>query len=142
MQVIGFGFEKILAERKKEPKGKVNVKYDLKIEDVAKDSVSVIKDQEVVRFSFIFKVNYGPDFAEISLKGFVVLILGKNKLKEILKHWKKKKVPDDVRLPLFNFILTKCNLKALQLEEEIGLPTHIPLPKLRPKEAGNANYAG
>jgi peptidoglycan hydrolase CwlO-like protein len=30
--------------------------------------------------------------------------------------------------------LTKSNLKALQLEEEMNLPLHIPLPSLKPAD--------
>jgi len=33
--------------------------------------------------------------------------------------------------------MAKCNIKALQLEDELNLPTHIRLPRLA-KE--NANY--
>jgi len=35
-----------------------------------------------------------------------------------------------MRVPLFNFIMNKCNIKALYLEDEMGLPLHIPLPKI------------
>jgi hypothetical protein len=30
----------------------------------------------------------------------------------------------------FNFILDKCNIKSLHLAEELGIPLHIPLPRL------------
>ena len=35
-----------------------------------------------------------------------------------------------------NLILSRCNLKALQLEEELGLPQHAPPPRLvtQPKD--------
>jgi hypothetical protein len=52
----------------------------------------------------------------------------------VLKKWKNKKIEDEVRVPLFNLILTKCNLKALQFEEEFGLPTHIPFPRVSPQQ--------
>jgi hypothetical protein len=60
-------------------------------------------------------------------------------------EWKKNKVPDEIKLLVFNFVMTKCNLKALQLEEEFSLPPHIPLPKLTPeseRKETKANYAG
>jgi len=55
--------------------------------------------------------------------------------------WKNKKISDDIRMPLFNMILTKCNLKALQFEEEFALPTHVPMPRLSPQE-NNQSYVG
>jgi hypothetical protein len=57
-----------------------------------------------------------------------------SELKDILKKWKGKKLADETRIPLFNTILTKCNLKSLQLEEEFGLPTHIPMPRVQPPQ--------
>jgi hypothetical protein len=45
------------------------------------------------------------------------------------KLWKKKEMPNAMRLPIFNFILRKCTAKALTLQDELGLPTHIPLPR-------------
>ena len=32
-----------------------------------------------------------------------------------------------------NFIMEKCNLKSLQLEEDLALPWHVPLPKITDK---------
>ena len=45
--------------------------------------------------------------------------------------WKDKKMPDDFRNTLFNLILRKASLKALQLEEEMNLPIHMQLPTLK-----------
>ena len=53
------------------------------------------------------------------------------KIKEILKQWKNKKISEDFKIPLFNLILRKSNVKTLELEEEMGLPLHIPLPHLK-----------
>jgi len=50
--------------------------------------------------------------------------------KEVLKGWKDKETTDDFRIFLFNIILRKSNIKALQLEDELALPPHIPLPSL------------
>ena len=51
-------------------------------------------------------------------------------LKQFLDSWKDKKIPEHLRTSLFNFIMNKCNIKALFLEDELGLPLHIPMPKL------------
>ena len=139
MQVIGFNFEKISAERKKMPEGKVEIKSNINIKSITQDKIELIKDKDVLKFSFEFFVDYTPGIAELKFEGSVLIILEKDKVKDILKKWKTKKILDDIRLPLFNLIMTKSNLRALQLEEELGLPTHIPMPKLAPPQ-NNQGY--
>jgi hypothetical protein len=144
MQVIGFGFEKIQAERKnltKQGNQNININSNINIKNISQEQIDVVKDKPVIKFDFEFLVDYKPNFAELLFKGYVIMIVEKDDAKDILKKWKSKKVSDEIRLPLFNLILTKCNLRALQLEEELNLPTHIPLPRIKPQQ-DNANYTG
>ena len=142
MQIISFNFDKIKAEKKNPIKGKLEINSNINIKSINQEKLEMIKDQAAIKFEFVFVVDYKPNIAEISLEGSTILLADKDKGKEILKKWKNKKVPEDVRLPLFNVILTKSNLKALQLEEELNLPSHIPMPKLKPQEANKRTYAG
>jgi hypothetical protein len=144
MQVIGFNFKKISSERKKEKiEDKLEVKSNIEIENIDKEKVDLLKEEDILRFNFSFKIDYHPDFASLEFKGFALIILDPEQSKRILKSWKEKKVPDEIRIPLFNLILTKCNLRALQLEEELGLPTHVPLPRIAAQQQGaNTNYTG
>jgi len=143
MQIIGFNLEKISAERKNPIKGKLEISSNINIKEIKQEKIDIIKEQNPLKFNFKFTIEYKPKIAEIIFEGFVLVLFEKDKSKEITKKWKGKKISDDIRIPLFNFILTKCNVKALQLEEEFGLPTHIPLPTIRPQsEKGNARYAG
>ncbi len=139
MQLIGFNFTKISSERKKAPEGKLEIKSNININSIASEKIEMIKDKDVLKFSFEFKIDYTPEIASLLFEGFILSIVEKDKMKDILKKWKSKKISDEVRLPLFNTILTKCNLKALQLEEELGLPTHVPMPRLQP-QANNQGY--
>ncbi len=145
MRIIGFNFRKVSAERKKEIKGKLEIKTRMEIEKIEKEKLDIAG--EVLRFFFVYEINYEPNHATISFEG-TVLMKSDNKEDtiKILDDWKKSKVPDDIKLLVYNFVMTKCNLKALQLEEEFSLPPHIPLPKLTPqnekKEDNQANYAG
>lgn len=134
MQVIGFNFEKISAERKKMPEGKVEVKSNINIKSIVPDKIELIKDKDVLKFSFEFTIDYSPEIAKINFDGSVLIITEKDKTKDILKKWKTKKITDEIRVPLYNIILTKSNLKALQLEEELSLPTHVPMPRLAPPQ--------
>jgi len=130
MQVIGFNFKKISAERKKPAEGKIQVDSNIHIQEITSDKVELIQNKEILKFDFEFTISYSPNFAAISFEGSVLITLEKKESKDILKKWKEKKISDELKIPLFNLILTKSNLKALQLEEELGLPAHIPLPKL------------
>lgn len=139
MQVIGFNFTKISAERKKAPEGKIEIKSNINVKAIEPEKVELLKDKDVLKFSFEFSIDYNPSLANLQFEGFVLMMLEKSQAKEVQKKWKSKKIEDSVRLPLFNLILTKCNLKALQFEEEFGLPTHVPLPRLAPPQ-NNQNY--
>ena len=143
MQVISFNFEKIQAERK-QAKGTQNMQINsnINIKNITQEEISIVKDKPVLKFDFEFSVNYKPEIAEIVFRGFSLVLVEKDESKDILKKWKNKKISEEVRLPLFNLILTKCNLRALQLEEELNLPTHIPLPRIKPEQQKNQNYTG
>jgi len=57
------------------------------------------------------------------------------------ENWKKKEGNENVRLLVYNTILTKCSIKALQMESDLNLPSHLPLPKLAPAKQVT-NYTG
>jgi len=144
MKIINFSLSKISAEKNKTEKGKIEIKSKIDLKDVKEESIS-ISSNKAINLSFSYSVEYTPKFGKIELEGNVIMLAESNETESIMKEWKKKQIPDTMKTPLFNFIMTKCNLKALQLEEELGLPTHIPMPKFsvgKPKEGKNPDYAG
>ena len=134
MPFIGFNFDKIEASKNvSEVKGNINVKHTLNIIDVIKEEVNLDKKQEVLKFVFEFKLNYEPNIGIISLGGNMMFLEDNKKMKTILEGWKKdKKLPKEITQNLFNTILTKANIKALNLSQDINLPPHLPLPNLKP----------
>ncbi|MBX4196500.1 hypothetical protein KW805_02850 [Candidatus Pacearchaeota archaeon] len=138
MQIIGFNFTKIVATKEGSFSAaslKTNPTINVEFTSIEKDKLDLLKDNEIVRVSFKFSVAYGesrdkPD-AEILMEGFIVLSLDKNQSKDILKNWKKKMVAPPLQMNLSNIVLKRCTIKALVLEEELNLPTHIRLPQLR-----------
>ena len=141
MPFIGFNFDKIEAFRNKdELKGNINVKHTLNIIDVKQQEVSVDKKQEVLKFIFEFKLDYEPEIGAINIIGNMMYIDDIKRMKEVLQEWKKtKKLPQELMQGLFNTILTKANIKALSLSQDINLPPHLPLPKLEPTQ-NKTNY--
>lgn len=133
MQIIGFSLNKISIERKEKQQGKLEIKQNINIDDISKDEIN-ISDKEIIKLDFTFSVDYSPDFAKVELKGQIILLPEKEELKDIIKDWKKKQISDRFRVPLFNFIISKCNIKALGLEDELNIPLHVPMPRLSPKK--------
>ena len=89
----------------------------------------------IIKVKFSYIIDYSPDIAKVELNGELLLAVEKTLSKGILEAWKEKKMTDDFRLMLFNLILRKSTVKALELEEEMNLPLHIPPPTLkRPKK--------
>lgn len=131
MKIIGFNLTKILAEKKDDLKGKIEVNQNIDIKNISEDSISISKEP-ILKLDFNFSINYSDSFAKTEFEGNILLIPEKNELKEVLKSWKDKKIPDEVRIPAFNFIMSKCNIKALSLADDLNLPYHIPMPRLNP----------
>ena len=57
MSIVGFNFEKISIERKKNPgevKGQIDIKNNTKIKDIVEEDAPNRKKGEILRFSFEF----------------------------------------------------------------------------------------
>jgi len=134
MQIIGFSLKKVLIERKNPIKGKLEIKSNINLDNIEKEDISA-SVKPTLRFDFTFSIKYEPSIADLEMSGAVIAVGEEEQFKEILKEWKKKKFDSNIKVGLFNFILSKCNIKAIQLEDELGLPLHIPFPKLGPAEA-------
>ena len=141
MAIVGFNFNKILIEKKKTTKtGQINVTSGINIKGVFKEDVKIVKDKDTLAFSFEFTINYTPDIAKLDFEGELMYLADTKKAKEILEFWKKnKKIKEDIEMPVLNTILTKCNIKALTIENDMGLPTHIKLPYIGKKNNNNKN---
>ncbi len=135
MKIIGFQFNKILCEKKggNLKDVKLNTNIDLSSIDEVKSEMIKTKEQ-IISVKFNYLINYAPQFAKIELSGEIVMVEDEKIAKEILKDWKDKKLPPQFKMGLFNLILKKSSIKALQLEEEMGLPYHIPFPSLKASE--------
>lgn len=132
MKLLGFNFTKINAERlpkKEETKGiKINTNID--ISEIVEAKSEILKKETVLAIRFTYNIDYSPDYAKISLEGNLLLGVDSKTARNALNEWKDKKISENIRLLVFNAIFKKANLKALQLEEELNLPLHIPMPTL------------
>ncbi len=142
MPIVSFDFSKISAERKINTSGKIDIRSNITILDIEKEKLELAKNEEALKFLFEFKITYEPDAGEIDLKGHTIFIDDEKKIKDILKEWKNKKIPEEVALQVINNILYRCNLKALQMAHEISLPLHIQMPRATPARKDVKEYIG
>lgn len=142
MKIIGFNFTKVLAERPAEFSRGTEISTNVEFKDIKKEQTDLARDAtEAIKVLFDFKVDYvnkdtkEPKGAEVVLSGFMILLASNDEAKTILKDWETKKLSAAFQVPIFNFILNKCSVHALQLEEELNLPLHIPMPKLKAEKS-------
>src|SRR3989344_5943337 len=121
MQIIGFNFTKIIIEKEDKPHGKLSVNQNINIKDVKKEKVT-ISVIDALKIKFNLTIDYSDNYAKIEFEGNIIILPEKEEAKQFIDAWVDKKVPENVRIPLFNFIMNKCNIKALYLEDELALP--------------------
>jgi len=133
MKIVAFNLLKIHAEKTSQnliENLKVNTNIDISdIKEVKSDMFNSKESLLAINFQYI--IEYEPKFANLSFTGIVLISLSQKEAKDLLKEWENNKIPEEFKLPLFNTILKKSNLRALQLEDELALPPHIPLPSLK-----------
>ena len=132
MKLAGFNFTKISVEKLKgQGEGlKINTNIDIsEIGDVKSDMFKL--REQMIAISFSNTISYDPDYAKLELAGTMIVGVDSKLAREIIKQWKDKKIPEEFRFDLFNIIIRKCSVKALELEEDLNLPLHIQMPKVQ-----------
>ena len=134
MPIIGFGFDKIDAEKLAKLSPNISIKTDLGVTALETDEIQVGSDKkEILRVHFEFSVEYAPKVGKIVLGGYLLYTDSPKALSDLQKKWKKKEnFPMDFIMPVINEVVRKCNITALSLSQEVGLPPHLKMPKLTP----------
>lgn len=147
MVVVGFGYTRIEAEKRKGLSGNINISNNIAIKEVEEynfpnQEAKPAKDKRGLRFTFEFVSNYAPDAARISLLGELFYLADKKASEEILASWKKdKKIPKEVLGTLLNYISNRSHVEAIILSREINLPPPLPMPKISVDKPAD-NYIG
>ena len=141
--IVGFNFTKLSAERKEAAKGKIDISKNIRIKYISEENLSLAKDKHnILKFKFEFTSKYEPAIGAILFEGEILYLEDPKKVKELLNSWKKdKRLPKELTAGLFNTILTKCNVQALILSQEVNLPSPIPMPKVQ-MELSDKSYIG
>ena len=145
MAIVGFNFAKINVERKEVQRGKINISNNVAIKDVESTDISLGKEkQNALKFTFEFTSKFEPKIGSILLGGDLIYLGDVKKAKEVLDGWKNdKSIPKDVMTSILNTVLTKCNIQALILSQDVNLPPPVPLPRVQTSaEAPENKYIG
>ncbi len=136
MGIINFVFDKISAEKIGNITGSVNINHNFNIKNVEKTEINLQGKKPVLKLSFDFTVNYEPNIGNVKMNGNLTYLDKEEELTKLDNQWKKeKKLPMGITSLVANTILTKANIKALMLSQEVNLPPQIHLPKVTPAEA-------
>jgi|SRR3989338_1731248 len=137
MPVIGFGFNKINAEKMENFKGDEKVQNHVKIKDLEEAKINIGKDEkEALTVLFEYLVDYGAA-GKIELQGHILYYDSPEAIKEFIKSWKKdKKTTPQFTSMIYNFVIARASVKSFSLEEDIGLPIHMSMPQVgfKPRE--------
>ncbi len=130
--IIGFGLLKMNAERKAlEIPLNIQTQNTLRITNITEKPILSFSKEKALEITFSFRVDYLPNIANIELTGNM-LYKADDKFREmILKEWEKtKKLNPTFSTQVTNHALAKCNIRALQLAQQLNLPPHIPFPRI------------
>lgn len=144
MQLVGFNFKKILVERNNLARFNKAGNVSLGIKNVEKENISLLKDEEALKFEFNYSINHKVDealsdknsskkneeFNGILFEGNLVMAATKEEADLIMKAWEKNEIEKSVYESLCNIILRKCVSKAVLLTDELGLPLPVLVPKM------------
>jgi len=128
IKLVGFRYIKLNIERNDDNKAELKITPNINIQSIEK--IKTEQKQEIIQILFNFNIDYSG-LGKIEISGKMLLAMDLKLSKTILNDWKSKKLDNNVNLVILNIIMQKASIKALELEEEIGLPPHIQLPRLQ-----------
>lgn len=133
MGIVGFNFSKLSVDKKAEFKQGDQFSSNVTITNIKEEDHRYSKEESLAIFDFDFIVTYGPA-GSININGKIIYAGIKKEIKDMIDSWKKDKTLSTPALQfVFNMILYRCNVRALEFSELVGLPAPFNLPFLRPE---------
>ena len=140
MTIVSFNFDKISAEKTGKITEKVDINHNFNIKNIEKTDIALQGKKQALKLFFSFNVDYEPNIGNINMEGNLVYMDKEEEITKLIDQWKKdKKLPMGVTTLFLNTILTRANIKALMLSQEVNLPPQIQLPKAVPSEMSESN---
>ncbi len=135
MTIVKINLHKVSAERKLGAKaGQIKINNNVSIKNL-EDLQFKIPGKAGLKFTFAFNCKYEPDLGSIDVEGQVFYTDDEAKVKKVKDDWEKeKKIPVKIMEKVVNASLHKGNIQAIKISEEVGLPSPLPLPKMKSVE--------
>lgn len=133
MTMVGLNFTKISGERFGASEN-VRVESNVAISNIVEAKMPDPK-KSILKFQFLFTAKFEPNIGLTELKGELIEIFDKELGNKIVEGWTKgKNLHKDVAPRVLNVILAKCNVEAIIMSKELGLPSPIQMPKVEIKD--------
>lgn len=132
MSIVGFNFSKIHAEKNEGVRGKINIRNNITVKDVSSQELAFGgNDSKGLRIGFEYVSDYEPKLGRITIESNVISMLPAKNVEGIVSGWKKtKELPDELMRSMFGFVMRKSSVKAINLAEDLGLPSPVPMPRV------------
>jgi len=129
VRLVGSNIKKISGFRNQNFSGKLSMETKIKILSIEK----VKESKDTLKVGYSFEVDY-KDLGNVFLEGNIFVLVDAKRSKDIMKAWEAKDFSTDENTVITNMIIQKASIKLFNLEDELGLPTHIRLPRVGPKK--------
>jgi len=115
------------------------IKTELTITSIREVSIND-SENSVIVFEYSFKTPYSlsdpkdQELGSIKVDGEIFYVDKTSIIKEIISEWEsKKKIKTELLQEVVNTALSESQPEAIMLAKKIGLPSPIPLPRLKAK---------
>ncbi|MFA5484656.1 MAG: hypothetical protein WC260_00155 [Candidatus Pacearchaeota archaeon] len=132
IKLLASKITSILAQRDPTFNGKIELNQNIKIKKIEKFALEGSK-KDSLKVNYIYDIDY-KKLGKISIEGILYLDVEQKIMKEIIKDWKENKKNEERQLEIINIIIQKASIKAIELEDQLGLPIHFRLPFLKRKK--------
>jgi hypothetical protein len=132
MAIVSINYNKVHAEKnKKQSPGQISIRNNVSITNISLGNMRASDKQKAIVVDFSFSITYDP-IGLISIDGSIVDIEEEAKAKDFIDVWEKhKRVEKDLTTKVITVVLEKCTIKAMILSQDIGLPSPVPLPRIK-----------
>ena len=143
MTIIKTQFREISAVRNPIEDEKVKMtsrSSNISVIDIKEMPTSKKLDKASLMFVYEHTVDYNlqpsGNLGKVKVVGEIFYVDDVKKIKGILDDWKKnKKIDENLLTAIINVGLTDANIEAIYQAHKVGLPSPIPLPRLKSSEA-------
>lgn len=132
MNILNVNFTEINAKKGNNPKGKLSINNNIKLENVEESKLGADDTKKAVKVDFKFSTTYSPDYATIDLKGSLLVFDEAKKADEMLKSWKENKnLTKEHSKNIVQTIMNRSLIQTVVISKELELPAPIKLPAVK-----------